>query len=81
VRVWVLAHMADLENTFAPEDLVGFLYTLMRDHTVPGVVEKILQNHCHGDPIVHYSNKHLEGYARDVARRLMNPLPDASTTH
>ncbi len=54
--------------------IVTFLYVLMRDHTTPGVVEDILQNHAEKQngpvDLKTYSNQHLAKYAIEIARRL-----------
>ncbi len=55
----------------ATEELVGFLYTLMRDELVPGrVVAIVKEGEQHPPPYV-FTNRHLEAYARELADRLM----------
>lgn len=49
--------------------LTSFLYTLMRDHVQPGIIEEIMLNHI-GEETVSYSNGWLALYAQDVAKRL-----------
>jgi len=58
--------------TLVSERLVAFLYILMRDQVVPGLVEEIMREHTHPglDLRGEYSNEGLETYARDVAKRL-----------
>jgi len=55
---------------------VAFLYDLLRDHLSFGKVERLVQvneeihrEHNIGD--VHYSNRKLEEYARELAQRLL----------
>ncbi len=51
--------------------LVAFLYTLMRDHVVPGVIERIVNDvYNFKDHKVEYANGYLAQYAQDVASRL-----------
>lgn len=57
------------------DPLVCFLYTLMRDHVTPGVVEEIMLNHMPADQTVEYSNGYLARYAEDVAVRIRRMTP------
>lgn len=52
--------------------LTAFLYELMRDHVVPGVVEKIVsQDQCAGIMEEYqFSNGWLASYAKDLSDRL-----------
>lgn len=58
------------------EKLVSLLYVLMRDEVVPGKIEGIMKGHveviarCTGPAT--YSNQFLEGYARDLAQRILS---------
>lgn len=55
------------------ERLVNFLYLLLRDELAAGVVE-VLAHRTEGIPAevaVTYSNPHVEGYARELATRLV----------
>lgn len=60
------------------EKLVAFLYMLMRDEVVPGVVARIAQEiDGHAaigsitiTPRFSFSNPHLEAYATELAKRL-----------
>lgn len=52
--------------------VVQFLYILLRDHLPASTVEQIVLEHCEPAATleVTYSNKFLEGYAREIADRL-----------
>jgi len=59
------------------ERFVDFMYVLMRDHTVCGIVEEITTNHIehvhlgdNGNEPSFFSNKGLEEYARDIVARI-----------
>mgnify|MGYP001558408865 CR=1 FL=1 len=52
----------------ATSKLVSFLYTLMRDHVTPGVVEVLVRD-AQVTP-VEFTNGHLARYAQDIADRL-----------
>lgn len=57
------------------EQMTRFLYVLMRDEVPTGVVEKILKNHivkARKEKAI-FSAKHLENYARQLAREILNP--------
>ena len=49
--------------------LVSFLYTLMRDHVTPGIVEALVRD-ANIDSDVEFCNGYLAHYAKDVANRL-----------
>lgn len=57
-----------------PKNLQVFLYILMRDHLVPGAVEKILRDHVakaeEQGGAVAFCNAHLAAYAGELAYRL-----------
>jgi len=59
-------------NVSSEDPLVGFLYILMRDHILPGDLEKIMLEHvtpsygCEAS----YTNGFLARYAKDIAERL-----------
>jgi hypothetical protein len=58
--------------TPAKNDLVTFLYILLRDHLPAGTVEDIMRNHVaksRGQTSV-YSSRHVHGYALELAARL-----------
>lgn len=60
-------------NVITSDPLVSFLYELMRDHVVPGTVEKIVQEdrfHLEEKREISLSNGYLAQYAEDVAARL-----------
>lgn len=55
------------------DPLVTFLYELMRNHVVPGTVERIVQEdqfHLEEKGEISLSNGYLAQYAKDVAERL-----------
>jgi hypothetical protein len=53
------------------DPLVAFLYTLIRDHITPGVIEDILVDHVIPSTGTNvYSNGWLANYAKDIATRL-----------
>lgn len=52
--------------------LVHFLYVLLRDKVHPGVVERIVQDTEQTRGACNYSNEHLEGYAHEIADRLLH---------
>lgn len=52
--------------------LVGFLYTLLRDHLTPGVVEELVREVTAHDSSGSYCNGYLARYAEDVAKRLVD---------
>lgn len=54
------------------ERLVEFLYILSRDHLPHGVIEGIMWDHVSGGEPDSYCNTYLEGWARDMTRRLIN---------
>ena len=54
------------------EELVGFLYTLIRDDLVAGRVEKLVMDGEAHPPPYEFSNSHLEAYARELAARLLD---------
>lgn len=53
--------------------LAAFLYVLMRDHVVPGEVERIVSDLEDVSSVGGYSfsNEHLERYAKELERRLV----------
>lgn len=57
------------------DPLVCFLYTLMRDHVTPGVVEEIMLHHMPGGQTVEYCNGYLARYAEDIADRIHAMAP------
>ena len=52
------------------EKLVEFFYGLIRDEVTPGTIELVFKNHVTGNDNNVYTNKFLEGYARDLVKRL-----------
>lgn len=50
---------------------IDFLYTLARDHLPTGVIEDIMYNFVDTEESS-YCNDFIEGYARDLARRLLD---------
>lgn len=50
------------------DPLVSFLYELMRDHVVPGEVERLVQSSPKTDTV--FTNGWLALYAKDLAARL-----------
>jgi hypothetical protein len=53
------------------DDLVSFLYTLIRDHVPPGIIEEILLDMTPGKgKATEYCNGWLASYAKDIADRL-----------
>lgn len=60
------------------ERFVDFMYVLMRDHTVCGIVEEIVANHLESSPLLDgqgndpstFSNKGLENYSREIVKRV-----------
>ena len=56
-----------------PDQLVLFMYLLMRDELATGVVERLMAEATAGVPgATHaYSSAHLESYARHLAERLV----------
>jgi hypothetical protein len=52
------------------ENLVVFLYILMRDDVVCGRVAQIVKEHCRNHEGNDFTNKHLEAYAREIANKL-----------
>lgn len=55
-------------NFSSHNKLTSFLYELMRDHVLPGDIEKIM-NSC-SQQECHYTNGWLAQYAEDIALRL-----------
>jgi hypothetical protein len=55
------------------EQLVKFLYILLRDHVPTGAVEGIIEEHVRKskDKRGIFSSKHLEGLATDMARDIL----------
>lgn len=58
----------------------AFLYELLRDHVLPGTIEKLVQDHEavmreRPGTIWSLSNRHLAAYAEEVARRLSPGFP------
>ena len=51
------------------DNLVAFLYLLMRDHVVPAKIEKLVMNFSDKDTWV-LSNGYLAEYAEDIVARL-----------
>lgn len=49
--------------------LVSFLYSLMRDHLPPGVIEELVRE-AEQEPDVQYTNGWLARYAENLAKRL-----------
>lgn len=47
--------------------LTSFLYDLLRDHLLPGQVERLVRDAA---PDCQYTNGHLARYAKDLADRL-----------
>lgn len=62
-------------NVNVSSRLTSFLYDLMRDHLTPGVVEELVQESAAIE--VAYTNGWLALYAFDLAKRLLNPLPES----
>ena len=60
------------EGGYMNERLVAFLYLLMRDEVVPGRIAQLLRDIRAVEPGAIYTNKHLEGYAREIADRIMS---------
>ncbi len=56
------------------DPLVAFLYTLMRDHTVPGIVEELVYTANEAGES-DYSNDFLAAYAISLAARLNGADP------
>jgi hypothetical protein len=50
--------------------LVSFLYTLMRDHLTPGVIEELVRDAQCGDGDCFYTNGWLAKYADYLANKL-----------
>lgn len=52
--------------------LTLFFYILLRDHLPSGAIEDIMEKHVepHAQKDTVYSNKHMEAYAKELARRL-----------
>lgn len=57
--------------------LTSFLYDLMRDHLAVGEIEELIQDSTPDE--VTYTNGWLAQYAHDLARRLLNELPEKSS--
>lgn len=53
--------------------LVGFLYTLMRDHVSIGDIEKLVRD-SEDESVCTYTNGWLAKYAEDIAIRLTKEL-------
>jgi len=56
------------------DKLKSFLYVLMRDEVVPGVVEEIVRDHAEAVAAkeIIYSNPFLAAYADELAKRLVS---------
>lgn len=52
------------------EELVAFLYVLLRDEVAPGRIERIVIDHEKHPGPYKFSNVYLEGYARELAGRI-----------
>lgn len=61
------------------ERLVEFLYILARDELPMGALEDIMWNHVNGGEPDSYCNTYLEGWARNMAKRLTSE--DVSITN
>lgn len=62
--------MEIMENKLE-ESIVALLYTLIRDCVPPGVIEPMVQDiEKHKEKENVYSNKFIEGYSRDILKRL-----------
>jgi len=55
------------------QNLVAFLYILMRDKLPSGAVEEIMEKHVEPvqDMEITFTNPHLEAHARWLANRIM----------
>ena len=51
------------------DPLVGFLYTLLRDHVTPGQVQELVMDSLIGEEC-HYTNGYLAKYATHLAKQL-----------
>jgi hypothetical protein len=58
------------------DPLVSFLYELMRDHVVPGIIEEVVRTSEH-QPLggTTFCNSGLALYAQEVATRLRGQRP------
>ena len=54
------------------ERLACLLYLLMRDDVVPGRIEQLVLSLPEPGPTCDFSNRHLEAYARELAKRVMS---------
>ena len=54
------------------DPFVSFLYTLMRDHVTPGVVEQIALDMASGSKVVTYTNGFLARYAENISNFIKN---------
>lgn len=56
------------------ESLKHFFYLLLRDELPAGQVEKLMRQMEDGRGLdLKYSNKHVEGYASELANRMLKP--------
>lgn len=68
-----------MENEKSTDALVSFLYEVLRDHIVPGTVEKMVKDiESHSRDIMLFSNPHVARYAKELAQRiqLANTMTD-----
>jgi hypothetical protein len=59
------------------DPLVSLLYSLMRDHVQPGVIEKLVTEVEKGEIHTVYTNGYLAQYARDIVIRLQDKAQKA----
>lgn len=62
--------VGDKEAERLPPRLVHALYLLLRDHVQPGDVEQIMLHVRDAQPDTIFTNEHLIGYARSLAKYL-----------
>ncbi len=58
-------------NYVRTDNVVSFMYELMRDHLPAGTVETIVRNVLAEDPPVHYCNGWLAKHAAFIVDRLL----------